>query len=773
MKRTETLAASLKRWLLPVMALAMMAGILVGRASGNWLWAAAGAVIGLIAIILSWRILLMRRIAAVVLTFSLGCLLACHTWHQSLPEERIWHVSGIVAEEIRDGDSSQHKTLLRNLTLDGKPWSGGAYWSFYSDELPEGLEPGVTIEADLRLYYPADADNPGGFDFREYLLQRNCSIGLYGMDNLRISHDRTSLWGIAAALRHRLTVKLQEVMGEEAGGYAATMLLGTRSLVNTEDRDAFARLGVAHVLSVSGFHVGVLFAAIAWLLNKLRVPRIVRFPVVMVLLAFYCLLTGMGAPVLRASVLVILNEWGHLRNRARESLHLLSVAAIITLLISPAQLNGAGFQLSYGAMLGLILIRPTLAHIIKPIRNKPLRWLWEGLCASAAVQVGILLPQLYWYQQFPVISLFLNVFVLAGASILLMLYWVVLLLMPLPGIGPLLGGLAGQLTGFLTEGVRFLGDQNWVSVWTRQANLWTALGCLLIFLGMGWTWFLKMRLKKTLTLLGLTVVVLSVIAWPRTGTEYIQFSVGNADAAILRDGDTVWAIDTGDSATLSGYLRQQRLPVDTLVVSHLHKDHVLGICDLVSDRIPVRRLILPEGTENQQDVAQECLDAIALLEARGTEIIHAGRGDTYELPSGEVTVLWPEHDKVRSGQDPNQYSLALAFRVQGVTLLTAGDLTSEYEMYSAVPADILKIAHHGAKGSTQDAYLEAVDPQVILLSNQREDRYDRTLERAGDRTVYATQAVGSITVTFDNGSFTCTGYRPFSTEAAIEPNSEE
>ncbi len=773
MKRTEKFAEALKRWLLPVMAVAVMAGIMVGRASGKWQWAAAGAAAGLLSVLLSLRVPLMRRIAAVILTFVLGCLLACLTWHQPLPEARLWHVKGIVAEEIRDGDSSQHKTVLRDLTLDGQSWSGGAYWSFYCDELPDGLAPGAAVEADLRLYYPSEADNPGGFDFREYLLQRGCAIALYGMDNLRVSHDRTSLWGIAASLRHRLTLKQQEVMGEEAGGYAATMLLGTRSLVNTEDRDAFARLGVAHVLSVSGFHVGVLFAAIAWLLNRLHAPRMVRFPLVMLLLGFYCLLTGMGAPVIRAAVLVVLNEWGHLRNRAREPLHLLSAAAVITLLMAPAQLTGAGFQLSYGAMLGLVLVRPTLAHLLPAIRRKPLRWLWEGLCASAAVQIGILLPQLYWYQQFPVISLFINVFVLAGASVLLMLYWAVLLLMAVPGVGPLLGGLAGKLTGFLTAGVRFLGDLDWISVWTRQANLWTVLGCLLLFAGMGWTWFLKMRFRKTLTVLGLAAVILSVIAWPRTGTEYIQFSVGNADASVLRDGDTVWAIDTGDSATLSGYLRQQRLPLDTLVISHLHKDHVLGVLDLVSDRIPVRRLILPEGAELQRDVAPECLEAIALLESRGTEIVHAGRGDTYELPSGEAAVLWPEHGRVRSGKDSNPNSLVLLFRVQGVRLLTGGDLTSEYEMYSAVPADLLKIAHHGAKGSTQEAYLSAVNPKVLLLSNRREDRYERTLERAGYRTVYATQAVGAITVTFDNGTFTCRGYRPFSPDINAEPDTEE
>ena len=773
MKPFERLGGILRRWLLPIMACALMAGILLGRAAGTWIWAAAAFAAAVLSLILSARIPVMRRIAVIALTLAAGTLLGWHTWHHALPEERNYHVTGIIAEEIRDGDNSQHKTLLRSLTLDGKAFGGGAYWSFYADALPEGIAPGAMIEADLRLYHPSGAENPGGFDFKEYLLQRNCSVGLYGMDNLKISRGRFSVWGSAALLRHLLTQKLQATMGEEAGGLAATMLLGSRSLVNTEDRDAFARLGIAHVLSVSGFHVGVLFGAIAWLLNRIRVSRRIRFPIITLFLCFYCVLTGMGAPVLRASVLVILNEWGHLRNRPREPLHLLSAAGLITLIISPAQLTGAGFQLSYGALLGLILILPTLERLTRTIRRKPLRWFIQGLCASMAVQAGILLPQLYWYQQFPVLSLFLNPFVLVGASFLLIMYWAVLLLMAIPGMGPVLGFLAGRLTDGLTSGIRALGSLEWVSVWTRQADLWTVAGCLVLFVALGWIWHTRTRLRLFFAILGSAVVILSVIAWPRTGSEYIQLSVGNADAAVLRDEDTVWVIDTGDSAALSGYLRQQRLPVDTLVISHLHKDHVMGICELVNDHIPVKRLILPEGAERQKDIAEECLEAVEALRSRGTEIIHAARGDTYPLPSGEVTVLWPEYGRIRSQQDPNQYSLTLSIRVNGVTLLTGGDLTSQYEMYSAVPADILKAAHHGAKGSTQAAYLEAVDPKLILLSNQREDRYESLLARAGGRPLLSTQTAGAIIIRFGDGQFTCKTFRPTGLQYDIGTVTEE
>ncbi len=747
-------AGFLKRWLLPLMALCMMGGMLLGRAASGWAWPTAAAAASALALGIAWRHPLPRRISLLALVLCIGSVWGWLSWHPVLPEEGTHHITGVVGEEIRDGSRNQHKTILRDLTVDGKPWRGGAYWSFYAAELPEGLVPGAAIEGDLDLYIPSGADNPGGFDFREYLMQRNCRIGLYGMRNLAILPDRFSLEGSAAALRHSLTEGLCSVMDEETGGYAATMLLGTKNLIDTEDRDAFSRLGIAHVLSVSGFHVGVLFAAVGWLLRRLRTPRWAQFPILTVLLGAYTLLTGLGAPVIRAAILVLLNEWGHLRHRHREPLHLLSAAAMLTLLVQPSQLTAAGFHLSYGAMLGLALVRPWLARHVRPAVRRPLRWAREGLIASLSVQIGILLPQLYWYQSFPLLSLFLNMFVLVIASGVLMIYWAVLLLMGVPGLGWLLGQAAAALTHWLTAGVRFLGSHDWISVWTCRANLWTAVGWLLLLIGLGWLWSLRKRFRFALAAAGAAAVILSVIAWPQAGITYVQLSVGNADAAVLQDEGTVWVIDTGEDSTLATYLHQRRLSVDTLVLSHLHSDHAGGLEDLVRSRIPVRRIILPEGAERQA-VDPGITDTLAVLRESGTEIVYAGRGDRFPLPSGDAAVLWPVHGAVRSGQDANSYSLALCIRVDGVTLLTCGDLTSAYEAAAAVPADILKVAHHGSASSTGEAYLRAVDPSVLLLSNRLQSREDRVLALADGIPVYSTLRHGAVTLVFSEGSWRC------------------
>ncbi len=744
------------------MALALAAGLLLGKHSSRWEWAAAGAAAAGLAVLLGLALRRKRWAAGILaLVLCLGAVYGWHVWHGRLPAAGVRHVRGVVAEEVREGTGSQHKTVLQQVTLDGQPLAGGAYWTFYGDEVPESLAPGALVEGDLSLYHPGGADNPGGFDFREYLLQRGIRVGVYGRENLRVTPGVHSLAGWTAALRSSLAASLQRVMGEEAGGYAATMLLGLRTLMPGEDRAAFNRLGIGHVLSVSGFHVGILYLLLNGLLTALQVPRRARFPLHGVLLGFYCLLTGGGAAVIRAAVLLLLREWAYLRGRPTEPLHLLGGAAILTLLIRPAQVTAAGFHLTYGALLGLTLVTPLLLRARVPgLRHEPPRWLariGRVFAATLGAQAGILLPLLYWYQELPLLSLLLNGLVLGVSSLVLGLYWLVFACMGVPVLGAFLGDTAARVTGALSAGVRALASLEGIVLWVPQANLLTALGWVLLLAGLAWLWHLTGRQRLALAGAGLLILVLSLIPWPHRGTEWVQLSVGSADAAVLRDGETVWVIDAGEDSTLSTYLHQRRLSVDTLVLTHLHRDHVLGVEALLDDRIPIRRVVLAEGAELPA-LHEDVPPLLERLLASGAEVVRVSRGSVLPLPSGRVTVLWPEAGKIRPDTDANHSSMALLFELQGTRFLTTGDLTARYEHYSAVPADILKLAHHGSRESDAAEYLEAVGPRVLLLSGGDETRLALSREKAGDIPLWSTLEQGALNVVFHPGGYGIEGF---------------
>ena len=745
-------------WVIPWNAVMLAAGILLGRmaetALYGWLMLACSVVV-------LWLCRDKAKFFALGLTvLALGSVLGQAAYHPQMPSEGEYEVSGIVAGEIRHGDYGQVKMELRHVTLNGEK-AGNAYWSFYladGETLSEQLVPGMKVAMTAEVYHPDGADNPDGYDFREYLLQRGMTFGVYGRDDLVVSDAPFTLDGWAAGIRHRLSRGLIAAMGEEAGGYASAMLLGVTALVPSEDRAAFSKLGIAHILSISGFHVGVLAALVSGLMCMLYVPRAGRLVISGIVLAAYCVLTGANAPVVRAAILYMLNEWGMVWKKQRSGLHLLCTSFIVMLLAQPCQLTSASFQLTYGAMLGLTLVTPALRYAWRP-KAKNVRKLWTMASATVGAQLGVLLPQLYWFGELPLLALVLNLFVFVLTSGVMALYWITLALLPLPVLAQVSGTASAWITSLLMQAVRWLGSFDFVSLWLKQAGWLTAIGWLLVMIASSHLAVLHGRKRRMAGIVGAVLLIVSLIPLPHLTTEYIQFSVGNADAALLHDNGEVVLIDTGDDGfEVSRYLYHRRLSVDTLILTHLHMDHAGGVAALVEDGIPVKRCCIPvRGRE--MDIDEKILRVLSQLESTGTEIIEVSRGDVIGLPSGSMTVLWPEEERIEAGRDANEYSLALQAEINGTTMLLSGDLDGVYKRYAAVEADILKAAHHGSTGSMDAAFLQAVDPSAVLLSTSGEERLQRMQEKAGDADVYSTRQHGALTICFEENGYTITTFK--------------
>ena len=748
----------LRGWLLPPFAVCLACGILLGRSASS-VWGGAAAL--LLALPACFLLRGRGRFAALLAAaLALGCLRGYTAFHPSLPPEGTYLVEGVVTDEVQSVESRRIRTFLSHVKLNGEPCSSGAYWSFYADEIPEGLVPGQAVRFEGSLYHPSGASNPHDYDFREELLRRHASVGLYGAGELTCSAPGFfSFPGFTARLRHRIGVRLTEALGPEAGGYASAMILGSRSMIAREDRAAFSRLGIAHVLSVSGFHVGILVSALALIFRLLHLPQRIRLLLYALILSLYSGLCGFAQPVLRASLLLLLSLEGRILARPRSGLHLLSAVFIGMLLVSPVQLTGLSFQLSFGAMLGLVLITPFLQSLVQP-ENRALCRLWDGLSAGIGAQLGILLPELYAFQQLPLLGLLANLPVLLISSGLILLFWIVLLTLPVPLLSPLFCSLTIRITSLLLSGLRTLGALPGITLWTPAPTLLSAAAVLGLFAALCVLLRLKGRTRALLGVLSAAVLTLSLIPWPHRTTEYYQFSVGDADAALLWDRDTVLVMDTGyDDGVLSDFLRRHRLTPDGVLLTHLHADHAGGLAAMAEDEIPIRRIYLPAGGD-RADIHPDVLALISRLRECGTEIVYLSAGDMLPLPSGDLTVLWPEAGKTRPEQEANESCLVSRLRLMGNTLLQTGDLDGRYEMYAAAPADILKMAHHGSASSTSDAFLASVSPKAVLLSCSREDRHLQVLDRLGGLPLYSTALGGMLTVRFTPSAFTVETFLP-------------
>ncbi len=736
---------------LPLSAVALAAGILIGRVADTNIWALLSLSLAVIGVLIAQG---GRRLFCVLMAAaSLGTLCGYTAYHPAIPAEGTYTVTGVISDEIRvRGD--QVSTRLTGVTLNGMPAPTDAYWSFYTEAVPEGLIPGRQITITARLYHPGGPENPGGFNFREYLLGDGIVYALFGADELTVSETPPfTVRGFAAGVRHELVIWLTETMGGRAGAYAAAMLLGTKAFVPEAELEAFSELGAAHILAVSGFHVGVL-AGLVGLMTKLLGKRIGGV-VTIIVVGIYCALTGAHAPVVRASVLLAVALIGRMGYRQVNSLWTVSASFIIMLLMNPAQLTSASFQLSFSAVLGIVIVGSWLRGRLHPV-HRLTESLWGTLSMSVGAQTGVLLAQMYWFYELPTVGLLLNLLLIPFASVLVSLYWLTLALMWWEPAAALLGGAAGLMTDFMLGAIQWLQDQGFGALWTGQANAVTMLGWCMAMLAVCALVRVSKKAKRILLICGAALMLLSFIPVPESTPTYMQLSVGAADSAVLRSGGQVIVIDTGeDGQELCDYLKQNRLPVDTLIITHLHSDHVGGVAALMDAHIPVKVCLIPVGAEIT-GTSEEMIALIGLLDARGTEIRYVGRGDVIPLPDGSLTVLWPEHGRVRPQGDPNNMSMVLRAEICGTSMLLTGDVTDLYELYAAGPADILKVAHHGDQDSTTEAFLAVVQPQTAIVSDEYGDFDAPTQSRLSGVPVYQTSECGAVIVRFTEGQYEIT-----------------
>ena len=736
---------------LPLCCAGLSAGILIGRGCAQPLWALPAMLPAVLAAALLPE--KHRPLALAAFMCALGVLLGWRAWHPAIPETGTHLVTGIVCDEVVTGDEDHVTTRLCDVTVDGAPAGSDAYWSWYG-EVPEGLVPGCAVTVTASVYEPSGQSNPYGFDFQSYLYGKGMNFGLYGCTDCAVS-SVLSLRGALAALRHTLALRLTEAMGEETGGFIAAMLLGTRSMVAEEDRAAFAKVGAAHILSVSGFHVSIVAGLLLLLMR--RADGRAQLAGISVLLALYCLLTGGAPSVVRASLLTVASRLRRLTLRRTHSTWSLFTVYLLLLLVNPAQLVSSGFQMTFWAVAGIGLVTPAVRQL-PGVRRLPDR-LRSAVAASVGAQIGLLFPMLCWYQELQLIGIVLNLIVIPWASLLIGSGWLVLALtvwMPAAKA-------VGVVPTMMYQGLRWLVEQAgrlpFTTLWTAAGGAVTLIGCVLLLYGLGVARKDRRRRMAVCCGAGLALIVLSVIPYPHRGTEYIQLSVGSADSAVLWDDDTVTVIDTGEEdSDLTAFLHARRLGVDRLILTHLHSDHAGGVRSLLDEGIPVRELILPAGAEDQA-VDEECLALVEELRAAGTTVRHVTRGDVLETGAGTLTVLWPEAEGVRAGGDANLYSLTLLAELKGTTLLLTGDLDGRYEMYAAAPADILKAAHHGSSGASSEDFLAAVAPQTVLVSCGDETRENSMRERVGGAAYYCTRTSGAILLRLTDGAYTVSTWK--------------
>lgn len=658
-----------------------------------------------------------------------GITLASLAAFPSLPNAGTHVVTGDVTGDVTMKNDGVRMTLT-NVSVDGKKTRQNAYWSFDTEALPD-IQDGDRITVTAKIYEPSGQQNPYGFNFKQYLLQRGMSFGLYGSDNLQVEKNKaTGFAHWTYRIRQALVKRLKNAIGED-WELAVAMTLGERASLPQEDVEAFRTLGIAHILSISGLHVGYVVMMIGWLLKLLYAPKRWHLPIYSIALVAYAVITGLSASVLRASILALMLLLAKRQRRPYDGLTSLSVAFALILLFRPLDLFSAGFILSFSAVLGIVLLRFPL---VKVLARLP-KWLREAFSVSLAAQIGITVPMMWFYQTVQPFSPLINIALVPLAGGMTMLFLLSL-------VFPFLGSLAALATkGFLAL-AHLLSNAPLLSLASIAPPWYIWCGAFLLMLLLSRYTCLKrsLRLGSAGVLLALMLLAghLAFLTPPR----YTLFANGQADGAIVETNDYTMVIDAGMNAgDMASYLRCRNRKVNALVITHLHADHLFGVKDLVDNGIAIENIYLPYGYDafEWDEKAEEYL---AMLDAPVTLL---SKGD--EIPYAQV--LWPIAGALPLSPDGNNISLSLLVSLDNLPILTMGDMTSAYEMYALAPASVLKVSHHGSSGSTSRSFIEAVAPSVALISCTESAFLpsEKTLDRLAAISVFKTSETGAITIT--------------------------
>lgn len=699
-----------------------------------------------------------------------------------MPEAGSYEIAGYVYGEAAENSAGRLAFTLGDMTLNGKNVSGKAYCTLrYSETLPQ-LFDGAEIRFKGYVYHPSGKSGEPHMDFRLWMRQQGYRFGLSIYDEITVSNTASSAPVKDAACRARqvFASAFERIMGEN-GRIAMALLFGEKDGLTETEYDSFSKLGIAHVMSVSGLHVGLVGGMLMLILDRFSLKRRTKLFVLMFFLLDYCALTGFSAAAVRAAVMLVCAALRRLFRRFGDSITTLSTAMLVVLIINPLSALSAGFVLSFSAMLGILLFARPVQEALERLWPQPqvnlrLRtpqtfpaWLQMQvkslLAVSITAQLGVLLPTMRFFQQLPLYGILINLLIvpLVG-SVLVPLYIAALLCSLFPVIGTAVGSAASAATSLLLWLVELLGRLPYASIRTSAPPILVCvgLGVALILLSRRVPGRFHARLMAAL----LTAAV-TLCGWALqkpAQLRYLQLDAGQADAALLLDGDLTIVIDTGeDGYEVLNYLRHENRDVDALILTHLHMDHAGGVPALLESGIPIHHIYLPPKAQDQQ-LDEDALAVYQLLLKQDIPLTALASGDELRYNRSMIRVLWPQAETVRSGHDANDYSLVLAIDLDGFTLLNTGDVTGKYERYAAIPADILKVAHHGSRESSLEDFLRSTDPSYALItasSGSGPLPSAETLQRLADREidVFRTNECGDLTISVRSGQLLITPYK--------------
>lgn len=673
---------------------------------------------------------------------------------------------------------------------------------FVNTEKIPNVKIGNIIKVRGKLRQFEEAANKGNFDSRKYYL----SLGFYGKIEAGtievINSDYSGIRQGLYELRMEIIERLEKLCSDNNGifsiinnknGIIGAIILGDKTDLDSDIKELYSVSGIAHILAISGLHISFIGMAIYRLLRRrfrFLFSAAVSIPVVL----SFGIMSGFGISTIRAIIMFILKIIGEVLGRKYDAITAISLAGFVLLLQNPFVVCNSGFQMSFGAIIAIVLILPIVEEILNT-DNKIIKVLSANFTISLVMN-----PILAWnYYELPTFSFLLNIVVVPLMSVVIVSSIVGIFcscimfgfgkVVIFPGCGIL------ELYTFLCN---IINKSSVASIVVGQPKVTIIIvyyAILLVVLfglknirtkytraekerniikketGL----VLEKKAKKERRIKGQNVKVrlacivgfllLNCLIYyiPNPGFYITFINVGQGDGILIHGDNGMKVMVDGGSTSekqvakncIVPYLKAEGIgTIDYSIITHTDKDHISGILEILennnSNRIRIKNLVMPD-INMKDDTYNELIEKAKL---KKINVLYIKKGDTLSLGKTKIKCIYPETTTTAS--DKNDYCTVLSVKNKTSKILLTGDISKEIE--EKIKDDIeenytvLKVAHHGSNYSSSEKFLKKVNPKYSIISVGKNNSYghpgNETMERLRKQggVIYRTDEKGGITI---------------------------
>lgn len=735
------------------------------------LCAAICALLSFIAIILKNEA--RTRALLILLAAAVGFLASFISYnYKTLPAREISDKELVVTARVTDYPEiyDDYAKIAVKLTGDSAPKLRAELYSF-GDEV-NGLMPGDLISANVRLKAAderyGEAFSANNADDVYLLCYLNSELEVTGK-------SRLSFLYFPKALAKGLKETAAAVFPKDTEPFAVALLTGDSTLLSKDTAlyTAMSSAGILHVVAVSGMNVAFLVGFVMLIIRRKKLATFVALPIIWVFVPF----AGATPSVVRAAFMQSAVLAAPTFKRENDGLTSLSAVLAALLLINPAACASVSLQLSFAAMLGMILVTPKIYKSLylrvnstfggkrnnSSLGKRALKKTLLAVSAAFAATIGALVfttpVSVIYFGYVSLIGILVNVLIFWAISVCFILGYIscVLGLIWLP-LGAALGSLTSLLLRYIIAVVRLAAEVPYGAIYTKNNlfGLWLVLVYAVFIL------CYVFRRKKEgfrptipicLSVISLCCVILATgFGSENEAGSFTAVDVGQGQSLILTYGEATAVIDCGGKGkntnagdTVAGVLLGSgRQSVDVLLLTHFDDDHVNGVTRLMS-RVEVKRLVIPDGSYDKAD-RQEILQ---LAEKLGTQVYIITEDSNIEADELEIKAY-----TTFSQEEPSLIFLGCLGSFEALVSGDAG--TKEEQEFIAAhelpDAELFVVGHHGSKTSSSAELLDALSAEYAVVScgyNSYGHPTEEALGRlaAAGMEVFRTDELGNICFT--------------------------